>query len=70
MPQKYMGEMIRDRAQSYEEYNDLFSNLMAANERDDEGLKLTDEEVAANIFIYLIGRFSMSCNRRILNVLF
>lgn len=63
-------EMIRDRAESYEEYNDLFSNLMAANERDDEGLKLTNEEVAANIFIFLIGRFARLSAPRILNVPF
>jgi cytochrome P450 len=50
-----MKEMIRDRAQNYEEHDDLFSNLMAANANDDEGLKLTNQEVAANIFIFLIG---------------
>jgi hypothetical protein len=47
--------MIADRASSYRDYSDLFSNLLAANENDSEGLKLTDEELTGNIFIFLIG---------------
>jgi cytochrome P450 len=47
--------MIHDRANSYKDYSDLFSNLLAANENDSEGLKLTDEELTGNIFIFLLG---------------
>ena len=49
--------MIRDRTSSYRDYNDLFSNLMAANENDSEGSKLTDEELTGNIFVFLIGEY-------------
>ncbi|KIM26275.1 hypothetical protein M408DRAFT_194729 [Serendipita vermifera MAFF 305830] len=52
---KYMVEMIQDRANSYQNYNDLFSSLLAANAHDSEGLKLTDDEVIGNIFIFLIA---------------
>jgi cytochrome P450 len=54
-PQKYMLGMIHDRENSYQNYNDLFSNLLAANANDSEGLKLTNEELTGNIFIFLIG---------------
>lgn len=39
----------------YSPIQDLFSNLLAANENDDEGLRLTEEELVGNIFIFLIG---------------
>jgi cytochrome P450 len=48
--------MMRERAKSYRDHSDLFSNLMAANAKDNEGLSLTDQEVIGNIFIFLIGR--------------
>ncbi|KAG8812952.1 hypothetical protein FRC17_001739, partial [Serendipita sp. 399] len=53
--QQYIREMIRDRASSYRDYSDLFSNLIAANEQDSEGLSLLDEELMGNIFIFLIA---------------
>jgi cytochrome P450 len=51
-----MREMIHDRSKSYRDCSDLFSNLIAANENDSEGLRLTDEELVGNIFIFLIGK--------------
>ena len=48
--------MIDDRSKSYRDCSDLFSNLIAANENDSEGLRLTDEELVGNIFIFLIGK--------------
>jgi hypothetical protein len=53
---KYIREMIQERSKSYRDCSDLFSNLIAANENDSEGLRLTDEEVVGNIFIFLIGK--------------
>jgi cytochrome P450 len=50
-----MKEMMKERAKNYDEYNDLFTNLMAANAEDD-GLSLSEEEVIGNIFIFLIGK--------------
>jgi cytochrome P450 len=47
--------MIHERENSYQDHNDLFSNLLAANSKDGEGLKLTNEELTGNIFIFLIG---------------
>ena len=49
-----MKEMVRERSKSYRDYNDLFSNLIEANEAE-KGQKLTDEELIGNIFIFLIG---------------
>jgi hypothetical protein len=54
--QKYIQEMIQERIKSYRDYSDLFSNLIAANENDGEGLRLTDQEMIGNIFIFLIGK--------------
>ena len=48
--------MIDDRSKSYRDYSDLFSNLIAANENDSDGLRLTTEEMVGNIFIFLIGK--------------
>jgi cytochrome P450 len=59
--QTYVREMIVDRGSSYRDYSDLFSNLLAANENDSEGLKLTDEELTGNIFIFLIGECRPPC---------
>ncbi|KAG8773179.1 hypothetical protein FRC15_002220 [Serendipita sp. 397] len=53
--QQYIREMIRDRASSYRDYSDLFSNLISANDNDSEGLSLLDEELMGNIFIFLIA---------------
>jgi len=50
--------MIHDRENSYEDHNDLLSNLLAANANDGEGLKMTNEELTGNIFIFLIGNGS------------
>jgi cytochrome P450 len=50
-----MKEMMKERAENYDEYNDLFTNLMVANAEDD-GLSLSEEEVIGNIFIFLIGK--------------
>ncbi|PVF97229.1 cytochrome P450 [Serendipita vermifera] len=52
---RFMQEMVRERAKNYNDHSDLFSNLMAANARDNEGLRLTDQEVIGNIFIFLIA---------------
>ncbi|PVF96184.1 cytochrome P450 [Serendipita vermifera] len=52
---RYMREMMKERAKSYRDHNDLFSNLMAANAEDNEDLSLTEEEVIGNIFIFLIA---------------
>jgi cytochrome P450 len=51
--------MIVDRASNYSDYSDLLSNLLAANEDDSEGAKLTNEELTGNIFIFLIGECSL-----------
>jgi cytochrome P450 len=48
--------MIDDRSKSYRDCSDLLSNLIAANENDSEGLRLTEEELVGNIFIFLIGK--------------
>jgi len=48
--------MITTRASNYRDYNDLLSNLLAANDNDSEGVKLTDEELVGNIFVFLIGK--------------
>jgi cytochrome P450 len=50
--------MIQERTQSIEQHNDLFSNLISANETDDEGLKLNDQDLMGNIFIFLIGKLA------------
>ncbi|CAG8727334.1 6561_t:CDS:2, partial [Acaulospora colombiana] len=50
-----LTEMIKERAKSYNDHSDLFSNLMAANAKDNDGLRLTDQEVIGNIFIFLIA---------------
>lgn len=52
---KYILEMIHDRENSYQGHTDLFSNLLAANANNSEGLKLTNEELTGNIFIFLIA---------------
>jgi cytochrome P450 len=48
--------MIQERTKSYRDCSDLFSNLIAANENDSEGLRLTDQEMVGNVFIFLIGK--------------
>lgn len=53
--QKYISEMIHERTKNYRDFSDLFSNLIEANENDDEGLRLTTPEMMGNIFIFLIG---------------
>jgi cytochrome P450 len=50
-----MLEMVHERENSYQDHSDLFSSLLAANANDGEGLKLTNEELIGNIFIFLIG---------------
>jgi cytochrome P450 len=48
--------MIQERTKNYRDYSDLFSNLIAANENDSEGLRLTDQEMVGNVFIFLLGK--------------
>ncbi|PVF97230.1 cytochrome P450 [Serendipita vermifera] len=52
---RFMQEMMNERAKNYHDHSDLFSNLMAANAKNNEGLSLTDQEVIGNIFIFLIA---------------
>ncbi|EKM58126.1 uncharacterized protein PHACADRAFT_252187 [Phanerochaete carnosa HHB-10118-sp] len=54
----YMSDMIRQRRESQhkEERYDLFNGLLDASEEEEEGeLKLTDEELMGNVFIFLIA---------------
>ncbi|CAG8696988.1 11940_t:CDS:2, partial [Acaulospora colombiana] len=44
---RFMQEMMNERAKNYHDHSDLFSNLMAANAKNNEGLSLTDQEVIA-----------------------
>ncbi|KAG8764895.1 hypothetical protein FRC15_007343, partial [Serendipita sp. 397] len=51
---RYMHGFVHERSRN-NDYQDLLSNLIAANENDGEGLKLTEDEVVGNIFIFLIA---------------
>ncbi|KAG8801083.1 hypothetical protein FRC17_006727, partial [Serendipita sp. 399] len=51
---RYMHRFIQERSGNHD-YEDLLSNLISANENDGEGLKLTEDEVVGNIFIFLIA---------------
>ncbi|TCD70732.1 hypothetical protein EIP91_002108 [Steccherinum ochraceum] len=56
--QRYMHEMIdaRRSAEKKEERHDLLSSLLDANDADEDGnSKLTDQELLANIFIFLLA---------------
>jgi cytochrome P450 len=61
-----MQEMREERVKSSHDHSDLFSNLIAANAEDNEGLRLTDQEVFGNIFIFLIGKQSSNTSSYIL----
>ncbi|KAF9054629.1 cytochrome P450 [Panaeolus papilionaceus] len=53
---KYMAEMIQQRLQDDKvERHDLFSSLLAANSEAEDGSTLTDNEVMANIFVFLLA---------------
>lgn len=52
----YISEMIRERtADGAVEKNDLFSNLLASNASDSEKNAMTEQELAGNVFIFLIA---------------
>ncbi|KIP06369.1 hypothetical protein PHLGIDRAFT_515467 [Phlebiopsis gigantea 11061_1 CR5-6] len=56
--EKYMAEMIEDRraAEKKEERYDLFSSLLDASDAESDGaVKLTDNELLGNIFIFLLA---------------
>jgi cytochrome P450 len=52
-----MPEMIKERRLSddKDERRDLLSNLIAANETEDAKFKLSDRELIANVFIFLVA---------------
>ncbi|KAF9054616.1 cytochrome P450 [Panaeolus papilionaceus] len=53
---KYMAEMIEQRLQDEKiERHDLFSSLLEANSEAEDGFTLTESEVMANIFIFLLA---------------
>ena len=51
-----MHQFIQQRSGN-NNYEDLLSNLISANENEGEGLRLTEDEVVGNIFIFLIGEY-------------
>lgn len=52
----YISEMIRERtADGAVDKNDLFSNLLASNASDSEKNAMTEQELAGNVFIFLIA---------------
>nr|BAL05138.1 cytochrome P450 [Phanerodontia chrysosporium] len=58
--EQYMLELIQERrdAEKRDERHDLFSNLLDANDSDENGdgsVKLTDEELLGNIFIFMLA---------------
>lgn len=54
---RYMEEMVRQRQEEGQGNNhDLFSNLIEANQAEDDGAqKLTEQELIGNIFIFLVA---------------
>jgi cytochrome P450 len=59
--QKYIQEIIQERRKSNRDCSDLLSNLIAANENDSEHLRLTDQEIVGNVFIFLVGKCGKPC---------
>ncbi|KAJ3552925.1 hypothetical protein NM688_g3892 [Phlebia brevispora] len=55
--ESYMLEMIRARktAEKKVERHDLLSSLLDASEEEEGGVKLTDQELLGNIFIFLVA---------------
>ncbi|KDR79325.1 hypothetical protein GALMADRAFT_243295 [Galerina marginata CBS 339.88] len=54
--QSYMLEMIRERENAEKiERDDLFSSLLAANEYGQDGNTLSESEVIANIYMFLVA---------------
>lgn len=54
--------MIQERSKDNQDHSDLLSNLIAANEYDEEGRRLTDNELVGDIFIFLIGNLVVPTN--------
>ncbi|RPD56051.1 cytochrome P450, partial [Lentinus tigrinus ALCF2SS1-6] len=63
--EKYLAEMVHARrtAEVKEERNDLFSNLLDANELEhDSAAKLSDEELIGNVFLFLVAGYETTAH--------